>query len=72
MKKVLVFFRADERNVIAEALRALGVTYTTGLGFAVDDVQYSGDHRLATLTHGKNTYHVPVANILLVRVQEES
>lgn len=68
---VIVVFTSEQRGSASDALRALGFTSTQGGGYIFDSVEYSKNHTLATLTHGYFTYHVPVSNILLVRVATE-
>jgi len=65
----MVFFA--QRDGAGDALRALGFTGRQGGGYVFDSVEYSKNHKLATLTRGLETYHVPVSNILLVRVATE-
>jgi hypothetical protein len=69
--KVTVFFKAEQRGSASDAVRTLGFTPVQGGGYVFDDVKYSPDNRLVELTRGRDTYHVPVANILLVRVAPE-
>lgn len=73
MQGVKVFFNSDERNVVNDALRSLGVSYGSLQGATFDAVEYSKDHRLARLTRGKYVVHVPTRNILMVysTVEEE-
>ena len=72
MKKVTVVFRAEERNAASDALRTLGSHVNGSGGYSFEGLEYSDDMKMAKLSRGAVTVHVPTRNILLVHVQEES
>lgn len=68
---VKVFFNADERNVVNDALRALGLSYGSLQGASFDEAVYTKDHRMVRLTRGKYVVHVPTRNILMIYSEVE-
>jgi hypothetical protein len=70
VKKVTVVFRAEQRGTANDALRAFGFLGTGG-GYVFQDVKYSPDMKVAELTAGHVTVHVPMRNVLLVHTFDD-